>query len=137
MLERYSDWHRVKRATAVLLHLKALLRNKTDAKLQHTITVDKLRDAEVAILRHVQKESFGSVPAKTSAIAKPKPFLEDDTRILRVGGPLKSAPIPFEAKHPAILPGHYHISCRIIPHYHLRLGHAGPERVLAEVHQRY
>ena len=61
LLERYSNWHRLKRATAILLHLKSLLRKETDAKLQHIITVDELRDAEVAILRHVQKESFGSV----------------------------------------------------------------------------
>ena len=94
-------------------------------------------DEEVAILLYVQKESFGSVPAKTSAIAKLKPFLEDDTRILRVGGRLKNAPIPFVAKHPAILPSRHHITCLIIRHYHLRSGHAGPERVLAEVRQRY
>ena len=137
MPERYSNWHRLKRATAILLHLKALLRKKTDAKLQHTITVDELRDAEVAILRHVKNKSFGSVPAKTSAIAKLEPCLEDDTSILRVGGRLKNASIPFEAKHPAILPSHHHITCLIIRHYHFRLGHAGPEQVLAEVRQRY
>ena len=48
-----------------------------------------------------------------------------------------NAPIPYEAKHPAILPGNHHVTQLIIRHYHCRLGHAGQERVLAEVRQRF
>ncbi len=54
-----------------------------------------------------------------------------------MGGRLTNAPIPFEAKHPVILPNNHHVTQLIISHYHLRLGHAGPERVLAEIRQRF
>ncbi len=80
--------------------------------------------------------SFGSSQAKPNSLLKLKPF-EDENNQLRVGGRLTNAPIPFEAKHPVILPNNHHVTQLIISHYHLRLGHAGPERVLAEIRQRF
>ena len=132
LLERYSDWHRLKRATAILLRLKALLRKQPTKRLQQPLTVEELREAEVAILGYVQ-----GAGGKSFTVNNLKPFTDDNTKLLRVGGRLNNAPIPFEAKHPILLPKAHHVTNLIIRHYHLRLGHAGPERVLAELQQRF
>ena len=73
----------------------------------------------------------------TAHVASLKPFEDRKTKILRVGGRLGQAPITFDAKHPIILPSNHYVTRLIIRHYHLRLGHAGPERTLAEIRQCY
>ncbi|XP_052387105.1 uncharacterized protein LOC127933996 [Carassius gibelio] len=137
LLERYSSWHRLKRATAILLRLKALLRKKLSVHLSDPITVGELQQAELAILNYVQAATFRSTEAKPSSLLKLKPFKDETDQLLRVGGRLMNAPIPYEAKHPVILPNNHHVTQLIIRHYHLRLGHAGPERVLTEIRQRF
>ena len=137
LLQRYSDWHRMKRAVVILLRLKALLRKKAVKRLLEPITVEELRNAETAILCHVQHESFGSAQTKFSPITSLKPYSNKETKLLCVGGRLTKAPIPHEAKHPVILPTRHRVTELVIRHYHLRLGHMGAERVLAEIRQRF
>lgn len=117
------------------MRVKALLRKKASVHLSDPITVCELQQAELAILNHIQTAFFGSSQAKTSSLLKLKPFEDENNQLLRVGGRLTNGPIPFEAKHPVILPNNHHVTQLIISHYHLRLGHAGPERVLAEIRQ--
>ncbi|XP_023819257.1 uncharacterized protein LOC111948793 [Oryzias latipes] len=137
LLERYSDWHRLRRAVAILLRLKSLLCKKPGKQLLEPITVEEIQAAEVAILQNIQGSCFGSGEIPSSCIASLKPFKDDKTDLLRVGGRLVNAPIPFEAKHPVILPKCHHITKLLIKHYHLRLGHSGMERVLSEIRQRF
>ncbi|XP_056307490.1 uncharacterized protein LOC130219206 [Danio aesculapii] len=137
LLEQYSSWHRLKRATAILLRLKTLLRKKANEHLSDPITVDELQEAELAILSYIQTKSFGTTQTKNNSLAKLKPYQDDNDQLLRVGGRLTNAPIPFEAKHPIILPNNHHVTSLIVNHYHLRLGHAGTERVLSEIRQRF
>ncbi len=62
LLERYSSWHRLKRATAILLRVKALLRKKASVHLSDPITVCELQQAELAILNYNPKsEKVGTV----------------------------------------------------------------------------
>ena len=56
---------------------------------------------------------------------------------MRVRGRLKHAPIPYQAKHPAILPKKHDIVPLILLHLHQRLNHSGVEHILAELRQRY
>ena len=57
--------------------------------------------------------------------------------LLRVGGRLRHAAIPEEAKHQIILPKNHHISTMIIRHVHQTVKHQGREHVLAELRQKY
>ena len=135
LLQRYSDWNRLKRAVVILLRLKAILRKKPVKRLSEPITVDDIRAAEVAILQHVQGACFGSIPAKASHIASLKPFKDDRTNLLRVGGGLVNVPISYDAKHPVILPRNHYVTTLIIKRCHLCLGHSGTVRVLTEIRQ--
>ena len=56
---------------------------------------------------------------------------------MRVGGRLKHAPIPYQAKHPAILPKKHDIVPLILLHLHQRMNHSGVEHILAELRQGY
>lgn len=102
LLEKYSSWHRLKRAAAILLRVKQLLCKKSSKHFSDPITVKEIQQAESAILKYAQVKSFGSTQIKSNSLLKLKPFEEETTQLLRVGGRLTKAPIPFEAKHPVV-----------------------------------
>ena len=57
-------------------------------------------------------------------ISELAPFL-DSKELLRVGGRLTNADIPFNAKHPILLPANHAVSNAILHHYHRQVGHQG------------
>jgi len=59
---------------------------------------------------------------KTSSLYRLDPFL-DSHGILRLGGRIKRADVPYDLKHPVILPKKSHITELIIRHYHHRVEH--------------
>ena len=61
--------------------------------------------------------------------------LEDG--LLRVRGRLASAPVPYEKKHPIILPYKHHVTDLIIKQYHESLGHMGQECVLSSLRETF
>jgi len=60
----------------------------------------------------------------TSSQYRLDPFL-DGHGILRLGGRIKSADVPYDLNHPVILPKKSHITELIIRHYHHRVEHRG------------
>lgn len=61
---------------------------------------------------------------KSSLIRKLDPFLDDDG-ILRVGGRLTESSIPYDVKHPVILPKKGHITNLILCYYNQLVKHQG------------
>ena len=59
---------------------------------------------------------------KTSCIYKLDPFVDKDG-LLRIGGRIRRAAVPFEVKHPLILPKKSHVSNLIVRHFHETVGH--------------
>jgi len=55
-IQRYSSWYRLRRAVALILRLKALLRKTSNVKLRDKITVTDLKNAEIAIFEYVQRK---------------------------------------------------------------------------------
>jgi hypothetical protein len=64
------------------------------------------------------------------------PFL-DSEGIIRVGGRLQNASLPFAAQHPAILPQQSVVTALIVRNEHLCLLHAGQKLVLCSLRQRF
>ena len=65
------------------------------------------------------------------------PFADSDG-ILRVGGRLEMSNLPYDAKHPLILPKKHHISKLVHAHIHNQGHHnIGVNFALAELRQRY
>ena len=70
-----------------------------------------------------------------SSLRKLCPFIAHG--VLRVGGRIHKAYIPYEMKHPVILPPHHHVTKLIILSYHLRNGHSGVLHTLSDTRDRY
>ena len=164
-LDIFSDWYKAKRAIAKCLKYKAILRQSVlrkrldshdndnfDSKL---ITASDLEQAELEIIRLVQKESFredmkilslldhGSDLSsdhtkirkrklRQTSLARLDPFI-DQNGILRVGGRLAQSSLDYHVKHPAILPRNSHISKLVISYFHEKVAHQARSTTVNEI----
>ena len=132
-LEYFSDWFSARRAIALSLLCLQRLREQAFAEHKVSnkkamLQVQDLQEAENVIIKSVQCITFPeelkslkssqhvksledrlAAPAerkfspKQSSLHKLDPFL-DSQEILRIGGHLRNASLPFEIKFPVILP---------------------------------
>lgn len=142
-IEHYSSWSRVKRAVAWWLRLLDVLRNKSHPGLPQ-LTLSELRNAEVVIVKHVQKQvyprEFDHLSSDKS-VSKSSPLrslcpLIDSQGLLCVGGRLKHGDLPSETKHPRIIPHRHRAAELICLEFHGR-AHLGVEWVLSELRTKY
>ena len=122
-LEKFSRWSSAISAINLLRRTCYKGRDSYDP-------VKHRHESEMLIIKKLQKVAFSeeiqrldNLP-KGSKLFKLDPFI-DENGVLRVGGRLKLSSMPFEVKHPAILPKSGHISELIIRHYHERVQHQG------------
>ena len=57
----------------------------------------------------------------------------DDNGILRVGGRIQQADVPYDVKHPIILPKKSHVTDLVTQYYHQQSAHQGRARTHAEI----
>ena len=161
-LEYFSDWFRARRAIALSLLYLQRLRKQAFAKHKVSnkkamIQVQDLQEAENVIIKSVQCTAFPEelkslkssqhvksledrlaappeikFSPKQSSLYKLDPFL-DSQGILRVGGRLRNASLPFEVKFPAILPRRSHVTTLIIRYFHEKIKHQGRGMTLNEI----
>ena len=96
--------------------------------------------AEEAVIKILQLENFGNeiqclkngtdLP-KGTKLNKLNPFI-DEKGILRVGGRIKHAQIPYASKHQIILYGKCHANKLLIEYTHKCLAHGPKEQLMAE-----
>ena len=173
LLLRYSSWYRLKRAVAFFLRLKRYLKAKAErlrlarqagtavdggtessaastaarAHQQDTSTLlspEEIDDAETAIVRFVQAQSYGEEIKKlkskqeikrSSTVSRLDPVLQQD--VLRVGGRLDRSLEAYESKHPAILPAKSHVTELIVQDVHQAVGHQGRQHVLTSLREKF
>ena len=167
-LERFSDWYRAKRAIAACLKLKAKMvsktqtrqlrpRSNTKSKAYEPVKVDQICEAEMIIIRLVQKEAFkdelsvlhtlqvgeansGRKVAKkrnnamkqTSSLFRLDPYVDSDG-LIRVGGRMRNADFPTGIKHPIILPRKHHVTDLVIRYCHEQVHHQGRGMTMNEI----
>ena len=128
-LERFSSWQKMKRVVALCLKL----RHGKDDKRSTEITATDLCAAEDTIISLVQQEAFPSeieslrrkkAVKSSSSIAKLDPFL-DHNGTLRIGGRINNGTLPYEVKHPVLLPRRSHITTALLLHVHGKTAHQG------------
>ena len=149
LMKRYSSWHKLKKAVAMILRLKSCLleRSKGDNSCVSVefLTVNELRRAEFEIIKYVQSCAFstemvcisqGKEVSPNSIIRNLDPMMNADG-ILCVGGRLGNAELPEQSKHQMIMPKSHHVVTLIVRSLHEELGHSGKEHVLAEIRQKY
>lgn len=107
------------------------------------LTLKDLKEAERTLMRYVQGQHFAreikllSIQSKLnkSPLRKLDPKIVDG--LLRVGGRLERADIPFEAKHPVLLPKDSFVSKLVLQDVHKSVGHMGKNAVLSVLRQQY
>ena len=133
----FSEWSKAVKAIARLQRF--IRKHKTDSNIS---TVEERKVAKKSIMKMVQQRFFqeeikqlnsGSLSKRRNfQLHSLDPFI-DDQGYLRVGGRLKQSTLPFEIKHPVILPKDSHISSLIIAYYHEKIQHQGRGMTINEI----
>jgi hypothetical protein len=126
----YSNWPKLVRVTAWILRFCHNLRKK-DRRNAEVLSVEELKEAELFWIKFAQQGRFG---VEIESLSKGRPFAQASriadlnpqlvNGILRVGGRIDKAELPWEAKHPIILDHGHDITRLIAIHYHRKLIHA-------------
>ncbi|XP_068723286.1 uncharacterized protein [Montipora capricornis] len=109
------------------------------------LTPGEIERAGKLWVKQAQEERFaeerndliGGKEVKRQSHLKPVTPIMDELGVLRVGGRLDRAELPYDAAHPMILPKKHHITQLIAADVHNRCRHAGINHVLAQVRNRY
>jgi hypothetical protein len=137
-----SSWYRLKRRVAWLLKIKECLRSKT--KLETTLSLLDLQNAEHAIILYVQQSAFtqeyidipkGRVKCH-STLKKLNPMI-DEYGIIRVGGRISQSKLSWSTKHPIIFPKGHQVAELIMREQHLKSGCLGRNTVLSAIRQNF
>ncbi|XP_011858701.1 PREDICTED: uncharacterized protein LOC105556228 [Vollenhovia emeryi] len=142
LIDKFSSWLKLIRVTAYIQRF--ISRCRGVGTKNSALTSHEIQRAKVFWLQHVQSTLFSQELnalknqcqiSKKSALLSLHPFLDEDG-LLRVGGRLKNAPIPFATRHPIVLASHPLVSL-LIQHIHIRSLHAGLQLTLATLRREY
>ncbi|KAJ8034239.1 hypothetical protein HOLleu_20992 [Holothuria leucospilota] len=123
------------------------MRQERQRKLNMKLTKADMKEAELVIVKFVQRpassdeiaatrnNSKGKPVKKTSSIYKLDPKYEDG--VLRVGGRLSRSAMPEGEKHPYILPKDSIVSEMIIRETHIQLYHGGRALTMSHLRRKY
>lgn len=144
IFERYSSFTKLHRVLAFILRF---IRNCNS--IHNKITGDlhghELDKALHVMIKIVQNTSFcseidclrkGRPIHKSSKLLTLNPFL-DENGLLRVGGRIKNSNVPYDNKHPFLLPPKHVFTKLLVEAEHKRLLHAGSQTVLASLRNKF
>lgn len=137
LAQKFSSYNKILRIIAfVLKFMKIIPRD-------YTVSVSQLTIAERYLIRAVQSSHFTQMKQDLKSnklISSPLRKLDlfiDEHDIIRVGGRLSNSNLPYEAKHPAVLPKHDHVTHILIDYYHRLHCHTGANVLSALLRQKY
>ncbi|XP_028411629.1 uncharacterized protein LOC114534388 [Dendronephthya gigantea] len=142
-LERCSSLWKAQRIMAQVHRFLAICRGKD--RDRGILTVQELRVALTSLVRQCQREAFGEELRSLkrtksvdnhSKLLSLTPYLDQDD-VIRVGGRLDRAKLPYEVRHPIILPQKHRLSKLIVESYHHLENHGGVDHVLATIRQKF
>ena len=145
-MERFSKWSRLKRSIGWpvrFIHNCKVGKERSNLK-KGPLNLEEINDAVNLLMKQVQRGAYPEelatlrnhpLPIKNK-LSSLCPFIDKDG-LLRVGGSLKLADMPVEAKQPIILPKSHHVTKLIIRNDHEKKEHIGREHVLSNLCQLY
>ena len=126
---------------------RRLLERKKSLKTAY-LNLDVIQSAERALIIYIQKIHFKEeiqilekqkdasyTVKRSSSLRKLDPFISNG--LIRVGGRLTRSDLPFDVKHPVLLPKDSVITKLILHEVHQSVGHMGKNFMLANLRQRY
>lgn len=143
---RYSSWVRLTRIYARVIRFVENCRSPPERRVLGAISPEEINSAEQYFIRLAQKEEFkeelhalksGKNLSGKSKLLPLKPMLDDDG-IIRCEGRLQfTESLPWESRHPIILPRKHWITRLIIKDCHERCHHGGTNQVLSNLSSRF
>ena len=134
--EKYSDYNKLLRVTAVVLRFTKLVQGKLPNDNKGSIIdSDDIKEAKTLWHREIQK-SFDT--DKTFAETKRHlRIVKDGQGVYRVSGRLENAPLPFTAKYPVLLPRRNYFTELVVRKYHQAGKHNGTNETLNQIRMEY
>lgn len=113
-------------------------------RIEGPLKVCELQHCLLSIIKVIQRTHFSNIfshfhygsEIKDRNIVKLSPFL-DSQGIIRVGGRLSLSNLPFDQKHPILLPSRNNIVKLMLKLEHEKLLHAGPQTVLSNFRLKF
>ncbi|XP_045453733.1 uncharacterized protein LOC123663035 [Melitaea cinxia] len=144
LMNRYSSLDKLLGVTAWIKRFTRNCRHPQNKCLEAFLSPQELQDALLHWVRSVQEENFENEidilrkgKCKLSgAICKLNPFL-DSAGLLRVGGRLRNANLPYGARHPLLLPKSGHLVSLLVTDRHIKNSHAGCNALLAILQREF
>ena len=145
--DRFCSWQKMCRVLAWVNRFIDNVQRDRDCRQTGTPSVAEVADAEVFLIRECQRQAFpdeyvalakGKVLPSSSKILSLNPQLDEDG-VMRCGGRLENAAeLPYDVRHPIILPRSDRVTTLIIKKYHERLHHVGgTNHTLAAISERF
>ncbi|XP_055840968.1 uncharacterized protein LOC129908493 [Episyrphus balteatus] len=126
------------------LSAQELLNKLAEIKLwSGPLTVAEINNAKKAILKKMQQNKFkeefkilrnGAELPKHNQFNSLTPFL-DEEGLIRVGGRLEASSLPYDAKHPILIPHDHPFSKLLLASIHEDNNHVGPQTLLSIARQ--
>lgn len=144
LLARYSSLEKLLGVSSWIKRFVHNCRNPQAKRLEPVASADERRSALLHWIRVVQTARFSSEfrilregRAKLKgAVARLNPFIDSDG-LLRVGGRLRKADLPFGSRHPLLLPKGGPLVELLVSDRHVRNAHAGCSALLAILQREF
>ena len=136
--QRYSSFRRLCRVTAWILRFATNVKLPFESRVkENVLSLSEIAHAETYWIKQTQREAFPNAE-KDSTLLQLNPR-KDDEGLLRMDGRLRLADeLPYDTKHPILLPKKHPVTRLIVMDAHERLGHGtGVELVLTEIRSRF
>ena len=148
LLEKHSTLYRINKVVAIMMRFINNCRVHHSKHLKRKgglIDKEDMSNALILIIKHSHHEQFQAEishlqqhqdVSNNSQIQNLKPFM-DDQGILRVGGRLQNALIPYDTKHPIILSPKSKITYLLAEDYHQKFFHASSNLLTNLLRHKY
>ena len=138
-------WSNLRIFAMVLRFARNCLERNRERRDYGPITVPELTEATKRWVRAVQAKRLTSVIRtlegdghyRDAKLKQLQPYIDETDGLLRVGGRLHMANLPYESKHPAILPAKEPIVRKYLMAVHKAYTHAGPATLLSIVRSKF
>lgn len=139
-----SNFTSLQRKIAYILRFAHNCLNRSNLITGH-LTRHDLDGALTVIVQLSQQDMFydelatlqkGESLPRSNKLSSLTPFI-DHNKLLRVGGRLSNSPYSYDVKHPILLDSKHHLTKIIFSSQHIKLLHAGPQLLLANIRQSY
>lgn len=141
LMNRHSSLEKILRIIAYCLRVKCL---RSVLPQTTFIGADEFSHALDALIYVVQRAVYAKEIASLSAgrsiqsnnLRRLDPFI-DETGLVRVGGRLNNADIPYKHRHPVLLPSRHRFTDLLIDYHHSRLKHSGATALQAHLQREF